>query len=198
MKRSVPILEPNLCRWNELSGASHHQKHRTKVFALVVPWMYHSIPGDCNRADRTYIQLRKFQNDLKNKTEAAHHCNAAKSRRRGLLFLMNETSYNARYAKVREEKKGCFFGFPHSGPACACAQVCTVLFAQIAIFRVLHSFFVFAIHLRFRLIRFCLIHIWPVVRRTFSSSNVHRLAARFGCGILTTSVLCAGVISIVS
>lgn len=96
------------------------------------------------------------------------------------VFDFYNISYNAGYTKYRGVKKPSFSGFRP--------------FRRLLSLLVwLGRFFAFCTVVLFECIA---LYVWsaflfytrPVARKTFSNSNVQFFAARFGCGILTTSV----------
>ena len=106
--------------------------------------------------------------------------NPQREERGGSDFLIIVFSYNAGYAKHRGVKKP---SFPNFGP-----------FRRfLSLLGWLGRFFAFCTVVLFECIA---LYVWsaflfynrPVARKTFSNSNVQFFAARFGCGILTTSV----------
>ena len=106
--------------------------------------------------------------------------NPQREERGGSDFLIIIFSYNAGYAKYRGVKKP---SFPNFGP-----------FRRfLSLLGWLGRFFAFCTVVLFECIA---LYVWsaflfynrPVARKTFSNSNVQFFAARFGCGILTTSV----------
>lgn len=96
------------------------------------------------------------------------------------VFDFYNISYNAGYTKYRGVKKPSFSGF---GP----------FRRLLSLLGWLERFFAFCTVVLFECIA---LYVWsaflfynrPVARKTFSNSNVQFFAARFGCGILTTSV----------
>ena len=106
--------------------------------------------------------------------------NPQREERGGSDFLIIVFSYNAGYAKHRGVKKP---SFPNFGPF----RRFLILLGWLG------RFFAFCTVVLFECIA---LYVWsaflfynrPVARKTFSNSNVQFFAARFGCGILTTSV----------
>lgn len=115
-------------------------------------------------------------------SEASETCVIRRRQEKGAsVFGIYIISYNAGYTKYRGVKKPSFpdFGpfqrllsllgwlerFSHLAQLCYLTQPqCSILYVS------------------------CSLYNRPVSRRIFSSSNVQHFAARFGCGILTTSV----------
>ena len=124
---------------------------------------------------------RPKRNDIKEQQRLPKPAPMTERRRRGAsVFDFYNISYNAGYTKYREVKKPSFSGFrPFRrflsllGWLSRVFAFCTVvLFECIALY--VWSAFLF--------------YNRPIARKTFSNSNVQFFAARFGCGILTTSV----------
>lgn len=106
--------------------------------------------------------------------------NPQREERGGSDFLIIIFSYNAGYAKYRGVKKPSFSGF-------------RPFRRFLSLLGWLSRFFAFCTVVLFECIA---LYVWsaflfynrPIARKTFSNSNVQFFAARFGCGILTTSV----------
>ena len=124
---------------------------------------------------------RPKRNDIKEQQRLPKPAPMTERRRRGPLFLIFIIFRIMQVIRNIGERKALFFGFQAfpavsepfglAGPVFAfCTTV--VLFECIALY--VWSAFLFYDH--------------PVARKTFSNSNVQFFAARFGCGILTTSV----------
>lgn len=125
---------------------------------------------------------RPKRNDIKEQQRLPKPAPMTERRRRGAsVFDFYNISYNAGYTKYREAKKPSFSGFrPFRrflsllgwlGRFSRFVQQLCYLNALLCMFL---SAFLFYNRL--------------VARKTFSNSNVQFFAARFGCGILTTSV----------
>lgn len=124
---------------------------------------------------------RPKRNDIKEQQRLPKPAPMTERRRRGPLFLIFIIFRIMQVIRNIGERKALFFGFQAfpavsepfglAGPVFAfCTTV--VLFECIALY--VWSAFLF--------------YNRPVARKTFSNSNVQFFAARFGCGILTTSV----------
>lgn len=124
---------------------------------------------------------RPKRNDIKEQQRLPKPAPMTERRRRGPLFLIFIIFRIMQVIRNIGERKALFFGFQAfpavsepfglAGPVFAfCTTV--VLFECIALY--VWSAFLF--------------YDRPVARKTFSNSNVQFFAARFGCGILTTSV----------
>lgn len=124
---------------------------------------------------------RPKRNDIKEQQRLPKPAPMTERRRRGAsVFDFYNISYNAGYTKYRGVKKP---SFPNFGP-----------FRRfLSLLGWLVRFFAFCTVVLFECIA---LYVWsaflfynrPVARKTFSNSNVQFFAARFGCGILTTSV----------
>lgn len=124
---------------------------------------------------------RPKRNDIKEQQRLPKPAPMTERRRRGAsVFDFYNISYNAGYTKYRGAKKPSFSGF---GP----------FRRLLSLLGWLSRFFGFCTVVLFECIA---LYVWsaflfynrPVARKTFSNSNVQFFAARFGCGILTTSV----------
>ncbi len=114
--------------------------------------------------------------------EASETCVIRRRQEKGAsVFEIYIISYNAGYTKHRGAKKP---SFPDFGP----------FRRLLSLLDWLERFFAFGTVMLFNataisiLYVSCSLYNRPVSRRIFSSSNVQHFAARFGCGILTTSV----------
>lgn len=124
---------------------------------------------------------RPKRNDIQEQQRLPKPAPMTERRRRGIsVFDFYNISYNAGYTKYRGVKKP---SFPNFGP-----------FRRfLSLLGWLGRFFAFCTVVLFECIA---LYVWsaflfynrPVARKTFSNSNVQFFAARFGCGILTTSV----------
>lgn len=124
---------------------------------------------------------RPKRNDIQEQQRLPKPAPMTERRRRGTsVFDFYNVSYNAGYTKYRGVKKP---SFPNFGP-----------FRRfLSLLGWLGRFFAFCTVVLFECIA---LYVWsaflfynrPVARKTFSNSNVQFFAARFGCGILTTSV----------
>lgn len=125
---------------------------------------------------------RPKRNDIQEQQRLPKPAPMTERRRRGTsVFDFYNISYNAGYTKYRGAKKPSFSGFrPFRrflsllgwlGRFSRFVQQLCYLNALLCMF--LSAF---------------LFYNRPVARKTFSNSNVQFFAARFGCGILTTSV----------
>lgn len=117
----------------------------------------------------------------KRTAEAPKTCTDDGTQEKGAsVFDFYNISYNAGYTKYREVKKPSFSGF-------------RPFRRFLSLLGWLSRFFAFCTVVLFECIA---LYVWsaslfydrPVARKTFSNSNVRFFAARFGCGILTTSV----------
>lgn len=124
---------------------------------------------------------RPKRNDIQEQQRLPKPAPMTERRRRGIsVFDFYNISYNAGYTKYRGAKKPSFSGF---GP----------FRRLLSLLGWLSRFFGFCTVVLFECIA---LYVWsaflfynrPVARKTFSNSNVQFFAARFGCGILTTSV----------
>ena len=124
---------------------------------------------------------RPKRNDIQEQQRLPKPAPMTERRRRGTsVFDFYNISYNAGYTKYREVKKPSFSGF---GP----------FRRLLSLLGWLSRFFAFCTVVLFECIA---LYVWsaflfydrPVARKTFSNSTVQFFAARFGCGILTTSV----------
>lgn len=123
---------------------------------------------------------RPKRNDIQEQQRLPKPAPMTERRRRGPLFSLPYISYNAGYTKYREAKKPSFSGF-------------RPFRRFLSLLGWLGRFFAFCTVVLFECIA---LYVWsaflfynrPVARKTFSNSNVQFFAARFGCGILTTSV----------
>lgn len=124
---------------------------------------------------------RPKRNDIQEQQRLPKPAPMTERRRRGTsVFDFYNVSYNAGYTKYRGAKKPSFSGF---GPFRRLLSLlgwlsrffgfCTVVLFECIALYVLSAF---------------LFYNRLVARKTFSNSNVQFFAARFGCGILTTSV----------
>lgn len=117
----------------------------------------------------------------KRTAEAPKTCTDDGTQEKGAsVFDFYNISYNAGYTKYRGAKKPSFSGF---GPFRRLLSLLGWLgrfsgFVQLCYLNALLCMFLSAFLFYNRL----------VARKTFSNSNVQFFAARFGCGILTTSV----------
>lgn len=117
----------------------------------------------------------------KRTAEAPKTCTDDGTQEKGAsVFDFYNISYNAGYTKYREAKKPSFSGFR---PFRRLLSLLGWLgrfsgFVQLCYLNALLCMFLSAFLFYNRL----------VARKTFSNSNVQFFAARFGCGILTTSV----------
>lgn len=124
---------------------------------------------------------RPKRNDIKEQQRLPKPAPMTERRRRGAsVFDFYNISYNAGYTKYRGAKKPSFSGF---GPFRRLLSLLGWLgrfsgFVQLCYLNALLCMFLSAFLFYNRL----------VARKTFSNSNVQFFAARFGCGILTTSV----------
>lgn len=111
--------------------------------------------------------------------EASETCVIRRRQEKGAsVFKIYIISYNAGYTKYRGAKKP---SFPDFGP----------FQRLLSLLGWLERFFAFGTVMLFNataMQHFSSLYNRPVSRRIFSSSNVQHFAARFGCGILTTSV----------
>lgn len=124
---------------------------------------------------------RPKRNDIQEQQRLPKPAPMTERRRRGTsVFDFYNISYNAGYTKYRGAKKPSFSGFrPFQ--------------RFLSLLGWLGRFFAFCTVVLFECIA---LYVWsaflfydrPVARKTFSNSNVQFFAARFGCGILTTSV----------
>lgn len=114
--------------------------------------------------------------------EASETCVIRRRQEKGAsVFGIYIISYNAGYTKYREAKKP---SFPDFGPF----QRLLSLLAGWIVFSHL-VWYSYAIYNNSTYMFLAVFYYnRPVTCRTFSSSNVQHFAARFGCGILTTSV----------
>lgn len=117
----------------------------------------------------------------KRTAEAPKTCTDDGTQEKGAsVFDFFNISYNAGYTKYRGAKKPSFSGF-------------RPFRRLLSLLGWLSRFFAFCTVMLFECIA---LYVWsaflfynrPVARKTFSNSNVQFFAARFGCGILTTSV----------
>lgn len=124
---------------------------------------------------------RPKRNDIQEQQRLPKPAPMTERRRRGTsVFDFYNISYNAGYTKYREVKKPSFSGF-------------RPFRRLLSLLGWLSRFFAFCTVVLFECIA---LYVWsaflfydrPVARKTFSNSNVQFFAARFGCGILTTSV----------
>lgn len=124
---------------------------------------------------------RPKRNDIQEQQRLPKPAPMTERRRRGTsVFDFYNVSYNAGYTKYRGAKKPSFSGF---GP----------FRRLLSLLGWLSRFFGFCTVVLFECIA---LYVWsaflfynrPIARKTFSNSNVQFFAARFGCGILTTSV----------
>lgn len=124
---------------------------------------------------------RPKRNDIKEQQRLPKPAPMTERRRRGPLFFeIYIISYNAGYTKYRGAKKPSFSGF-------------RPFRRFLSLLGWLGRFFAFCTVVLFECIA---LYVWsaflfydrPIARKTFSNSNVQFFAARFGCGILTTSV----------
>lgn len=124
---------------------------------------------------------RPKRNDIQEQQRLPKPAPMTERRRRGTsVFDFYNISYNAGYTKYREAKKPSFSGF-------------RPFRRFLSLLGWLGRFFAFCTVVLFECIA---LYVWsaflfynrPVARKTFSNSNVQFFAARFGCGILTTSV----------
>lgn len=124
---------------------------------------------------------RPKRNDIQEQQRLPKPAPMTERRRRGTsVFDFYNVSYNAGYTKYREAKKPSFSGF-------------RPFRRFLSLLGWLGRFFAFCTVVLFECIA---LYVWsaflfynrPVARKTFSNSNVQFFAARFGCGILTTSV----------
>lgn len=124
---------------------------------------------------------RPKRNDIQEQQRLPKPAPMTERRRRGTsVFDFYNISYNAGYAKYRGAKKPSFSGF-------------RPFRRLLSLLGWLSRFFAFCTVVLFECIA---LYVWsaflfydrPVARKTFSNSNVQFFAARFGCGILTTSV----------
>ena len=124
---------------------------------------------------------RPKRNDIQEQQRLPKPAPMTERRRRGTsVFDFYNVSYNACYTKYREAKKPSFSGF-------------RPFRRFLSLLGWLGRFFAFCTVVLFECIA---LYVWsaflfynrPVARKTFSNSNVQFFAARFGCGILTTSV----------
>lgn len=125
---------------------------------------------------------RPKRNDIQEQQRLPKPAPMTERRRRGTsVFDFYNVSYNAGYTKYRGAKKPSFSGF---GP----------FRRLLSLLGWLSRFFGFCTVVLFECIALCmflsafLFYNRLVARKTFSNSNVQFFAARFGCGILTTSV----------
>ena len=106
-------------------------------------------------------------------SEASETCVIRRRQEKGAsVFEIYIISYNAGYTKYRGVKKP---SFPDFGP----------FRRLLSLLGWLDRFFAFGTVYMFLAVFY---YNRPVTCRIFSSSNVQHFAARFGCGILTTSV----------
>ena len=124
---------------------------------------------------------RPKRNDIQEQQRLPKPAPMTERRRRGTsVFDFYNISYNAGYTKYRGVKKPSFSGF-------------RPFRRFLSLLGWLSRFFAFCTVVLFECIA---LYVWsaflfynrPVARKTFSNSNVQFFAARFGCGILTTSV----------
>lgn len=124
---------------------------------------------------------RPKRNDIKEQQRLPKPAPMTERRRRGAsVFDFYNISYNAGYTKYRGAKKPSFSGF-------------RPFRRFLSLLGWLGRFFAFCTVVLFECIA---LYVWsaflfydrPIARKTFSNSNVQFFAARFGCGILTTSV----------
>lgn len=124
---------------------------------------------------------RPKRNDIQEQQRLPKPAPMTERRRRGTsVFDFYNVSYNAGYTKYRGAKKPSFSGF-------------RPFRRLLSLLGWLSRFFAFCTVVLFECIA---LYVWsaflfydrPVARKTFSNSNVQFFAARFGCGILTTSV----------
>ena len=124
---------------------------------------------------------RPKRNDIQEQQRLPKPAPMTERRRRGTsVFDFYNVSYNAGYTKYRGAKKPSFSGF-------------RPFRRFLSLLGWLGRFFAFCTVVLFECIA---LYVWsaflfynrPVARKTFSNSNVQFFAARFGCGILTTSV----------
>ena len=124
---------------------------------------------------------RPKRNDIKEQQRLPKPAPMTERRRRGTsVFDFYNVSYNAGYTKYRGVKKPSFSGF-------------RPFRRFLSLLGWLSRFFAFCTVVLFECIA---LYVWsaflfynrPIARKTFSNSNVQFFAARFGCGILTTSV----------
>ena len=124
---------------------------------------------------------RPKRNDIKEQQRLPKPAPMTERRRRGAsVFDFYNISYNAGYTKYRGAKKPSFSGF-------------RPFRRFLSLLGWLSRFFAFCTVVLFECIA---LYVWsaflfynrPIARKTFSNSNVQFFAARFGCGILTTSV----------
>lgn len=124
---------------------------------------------------------RPKRNDIQEQQRLPKPAPMTERRRRGTsVFDFYNISYNVGYTKYREVKKPSFSGF-------------RPFRRLLSLLGWLSRFFAFCTVVLFECIA---LYVWsaflfydrPVARKTFSNSNVQFFAARFGCGILTTSV----------
>lgn len=124
---------------------------------------------------------RPKRNDIQEQQRLPKPAPMTERRRRGTsVFDFYNISYNAGYTKYRGAKKPSFSGF-------------RPFRRLLSLLGWLSRFFAFCTVVLFECIA---LYVWsaflfydrPVARKTFSNSNVQFFAARFGCGILTTSV----------
>lgn len=124
---------------------------------------------------------RPKRNDIQEQQRLPKPAPMTERRRRGTsVFDFYNVSYNAGYTKYREAKKPSFSGF-------------RPFRRFLSLLGWLGRFFAFCTVVLFECIA---LYVWsaflfydrPIARKTFSNSNVQFFAARFGCGILTTSV----------
>lgn len=124
---------------------------------------------------------RPKRNDIQEQQRLPKPAPMTERRRRGTsVFDFYNVSYNAGYTKYRGVKKPSFSGF-------------RPFRRFLSLLGWLSRFFAFCTVVLFECIA---LYVWsaflfynrPIARKTFSNSNVQFFAARFGCGILTTSV----------
>lgn len=124
---------------------------------------------------------RPKRNDIQEQQRLPKPAPMTERRRRGTsVFDFYNISYNAGYTKYRGAKKPSFSGF-------------RPFRRFLSLLGWLGRFFAFCTVVLFECIA---LYVWsaflfynrPIARKTFSNSNVQFFAARFGCGILTTSV----------
>lgn len=124
---------------------------------------------------------RPKRNDIQEQQRLPKPAPMTERRRRGTsVFDFYNISYNAGYTKYRGVKKPSFSGF-------------RPFRRFLSLLGWLSRFFAFCTVVLFECIA---LYVWsaflfynrPIARKTFSNSNVQFFAARFGCGILTTSV----------
>lgn len=124
---------------------------------------------------------RPKRNDIQEQQRLPKPAPMTERRRRGTsVFDFYNVSYNVGYTKYREAKKPSFSGF-------------RPFRRFLSLLGWLGRFFAFCTVVLFECIA---LYVWsaflfynrPIARKTFSNSNVQFFAARFGCGILTTSV----------